>query len=190
VCEGDEPLTYFKVRVIKEEKGKMIEDMSHLRQEIYELQQHSRRENLEIKGLPWTQGEDIMEVLQSVARAIQVPFNKTDVSAAHRMPNRNNGHPLIVVKFVSRQSTALWLAAVKKRRLTTADVSPHLQPGPVYVNAHLTVHNKRLLGRARAMFHNKTLAAAWATDDGKVMVKRTEGARAVRVCTMEDLDNM
>ncbi|KAG8318821.1 hypothetical protein J6590_104949, partial [Homalodisca vitripennis] len=57
----------------------------------------------------------------------------------------------------------------------------------IYVNDHLTPHNKALLGKARRLKREGKIVLA-GFFNGKVVIKAAEGAEAVRVTMMEDLD--
>jgi len=178
-----------EVTDMKEECRKLNEEMVSLKIEMLDMQQYSRRNNLEIKGVPTSQREDIFFLLESVARALNVPFQRGEVSAAHRVPARGQGHPPIIVAFISRQSTDHWLAAARTKRLQTTDISPRWQPAPVYINSYLTGHNKRILGRAKAMVKDRSLEAAWNAR-GKVVVRKAEGEPSQRIFFIEDLEKL
>ncbi|KAG8250189.1 hypothetical protein J6590_106997 [Homalodisca vitripennis] len=105
------------------------------------------------------------------------------------MPTSDTHHPTIIAAFIYRGTRDMWLAAARKKKLTTTDISTRLQPGPVYINSHLTGHNKFLLGRAKQHVRDKKLAAVW-TVEGKILVRKEEGSHAQRVWFAEDLDSI
>lgn len=73
-----------------------------------------------------------------------------------------------------------------REKLTTKHVHPSLRQGNVFVNEHLTVHNKMLLYNARLLVDDKKLAYAWVRD-GKLLVKKEADGRAVRIVDIEGL---
>ncbi|KAG8262005.1 hypothetical protein J6590_061737 [Homalodisca vitripennis] len=125
-----------------------------LKTEIGELQQISRCDNIEIMG-----------VVESIAKAIGVVFNKGGISIAHRIPAPRDRrfHSSIVVQFVSR--------SIRVELLTAGE--------------HLTAHNKAILGRAKVFVKFGKLAYAWSRE-GRVMVRKTADAPAQRVSSFED----
>ncbi|XP_054281312.1 uncharacterized protein LOC128998980 [Macrosteles quadrilineatus] len=140
--------------------------------------------------IPETSGENVYYVLKKLAAAIDIDFNREDVSIAHRLRLFSEKHtfPPIIVQFVSRSIKEKWLSAARRRRnLNTTDISPNLTPNNVYVNEHLTAHNKRLLGQARAMQRDGAIHFA-GYFNGKILIKLGEKDEAVRIWCKEDLD--
>lgn len=167
--------------------------------DILELQQDSRRDNIEIKGVPHSSKENVYVILEHVARALQIQFHRGEVSTAHRLPPPEKlpaeklsdtsvlQHPAIIVKFISRTTREMWLCAARGKRLTASDISPHLSQGPVFINCHLIPYNKYLLGLAKEAVRDKKLGAAWSKDDGKILVKKAKNDKPRRVSTEDEL---
>lgn len=193
------------VEGIKQEQSQIKEDCKELwkeadflrdesqmlRQEVRELQQYTRRENLEIAGVPFTRGEDVYEVVAAVAKCLKLKYLRSEVSVAHRVPAKNK-HPTIIVRFVSRSTREAWLAAVrvdKSKRISTKDINPTLDAGSVYINEHLSPFNKMLLSTGKSLVKEKKLAYAWARD-GKVFIKKTPEGKSVRVRDAQDFKNV
>ncbi|KAG8262010.1 hypothetical protein J6590_061742 [Homalodisca vitripennis] len=139
---------------VRESLEEVKDKPSTLKTEIGELQQISRCDNIEIMG-----------VVESIAKAIGVVFNKGGISIAHRIPAPRDRrfHSSIVVQFVSR--------SIRVELLTAGE--------------HLTAHNKAILGRAKVFVKFGKLAYAWSRE-GRVMVRKTADAPAQRVSSFED----
>lgn len=174
---------------LKEECTKLMEANDKLSKRVWDIQgsvmdleQHSRLQNLEVRGIPVTEGEDVYAVLKEVSRALDLPYSRSGISVAHRLPTpkKNKFPPTIIVQFVSRSTRAEWLAAAKLKRLQTTDLLPTFNPAPVFVNEHLTRHNKELLVGAKALVKSGRLAFAWAKE-GKVYVRTSVGSKARRI---------
>lgn len=166
-------------------------EIHDLKLEVCDLQQYSRRDNIEIVGIPVTGGEDVYSIVAAVARAVKVPYNRDLISVAHRVPKskEGKGHPTIVVKFLSRTTRDTWMTASRDKergKLKTTDVSPSLRQGDVFINEHLTVHNKMILYRAKLLVKGGKLKYAWVRD-GKVLVKKEADSKAVRIWHLEGL---
>lgn len=79
---------------------------------IYELEQYSRRDCLEIRGIPKNSSgmrEDTNKIVIELGRKIGIELKKEDISTSHRLPSKvkANGEralfpPAIIVKFTSR----------------------------------------------------------------------------------------
>lgn len=57
-----------------------------LQKRVGELEQYSRLKNIEIKGVPVTEGESFHDILQSMANAIECPVEIPDIDVVHRVP--------------------------------------------------------------------------------------------------------
>ena len=75
------------------------------------MEQYSRRDCLEIRGIPQSQEEDTDEIVKKVGELIDVDLNCEDISVSHRLSDgtrtRSDGvHikrvPAIIVKFTKR----------------------------------------------------------------------------------------
>ncbi|KAG8290382.1 polycystic kidney disease protein 1-like [Homalodisca vitripennis] len=120
---------------------------------------------------------------ETLAKVIGVSYTNQDFSIAHRLPGRSNS---IVAQFISRSRRAEWLAAAKRKRVNTTDLSRSLPPGPVFINEHLTPHNKSVLWMARSLVKEGRLAYAWIKD-GKILVRKTPSSKAVQVWFERDV---
>jgi regulator of replication initiation timing len=180
------------------EKNVSLENtVKTLKEEIADLQQRSRVNNLEIVGVPHTENENVYEILKKIAAIIKIEFNYNDISIAHRIPVRYKNqqqdgklrHPTIIVQFVQRTVKGAWLQASKENRrlLTAAAIHSSFRSDPVFVSEHLAPLLKAALGRAKRLARERQLAYAW-TRNGRVLIKRTHDGPAVRVWSPEDVD--
>lgn len=175
---------------LEEANREMRDEVLALRQQLQDSEQHSRSANIEIVGLPLTAGENIYNCLHHVAAAIGVPYKREDISIAHRLRlySKVHHHPPIIVQFVSRSVRESWLSAArKKKKFNATDVHQSLTASNMFINEHLTPHNKQLLGRARKLQRDSRIHFA-GYFNGKVMLKLTEKSESVRITTLEDLD--
>ena len=77
------------------------------------LEQYGLCQNLEIIGVPVTENEDSVEIVMEVAKALDVPISRSDISIAHRLPtklSRNENQlpqpPAIMARFTCQSSQA------------------------------------------------------------------------------------
>lgn len=160
-----------------------------MRKEIRELQQYSRRDNLEIVGVPQSINEDVNAVVGRLAEVIGVPFVNEQISIAHRLPSsRKDVAPPIVIKFISRSAKMQWLSASKsKGRIRSIDLNRDLPASDVYINEHLIPYNKLLLGRAKHLKRDKKLSYVWVKDC-KIFVRKEKDSPARLITTVKDLE--
>lgn len=165
-------------------------DVRELRLKLEDGEQHSRCANIEIVGLPLTQGKNVYECLGKIAAVLEVPFKREDVSIAHRLRlfSKKHQHPPVIVQFVSRTAKEIWIAAARQKKVLDAKtIAASLPTSSVYINDHLTSYNKTLLGRARRLLREKKLCFA-GFFNGKVLIREKEGDETVRVYTLEKMD--
>lgn len=177
---------------IVKENIQLKEEVGELKSRVMDLEQYSRRDNLEIFGVPYTNGEDLFYIMNKIAAHIGVPFAATDISTIHRMPKTRRGpHPPIIARFVRRCTKDRWISGAKKNqgKLTAAVLHESFEATFVFVNEHLTVGNKAILGRARQMKREKMLAFVWIKD-GRVLVRKTEQGPVTYVKALDDLERL
>ncbi|KAH7977295.1 hypothetical protein HPB49_000355 [Dermacentor silvarum] len=93
-----------------------------LQRKVADLEQYSRLNNLEIKGVPYTQGEDCTAILDAIGDKINGTVWATDVDTVHREPAMS-GHKNIIVRFCSRKKKKTELMKKARRaRLNTRSV--------------------------------------------------------------------
>lgn len=174
------------------------EDLVAVKSELLDLQQHSRKNNIIISGLPGSlRGSDVIEVIKKIASILDVPFYRSDINAAHWLPSRQgedkskqlNIQPLIV-SFVSRIVKNDWIDARWRRRsLKACELDSGFPSNEIYINEQLTPHFRTMFNAARALLKEQKLSSVW-TRDGRVLVKKTANSRPFRVTSLQDLDRL
>lgn len=190
--EGTCSNTSEEVQQLKEENRRLSNQLEYITQRVENLEQHTRKNNLLLTGIPVTANENINEILASIARLLQVEFYRSDISAAHRLPARAGDArpPSIVVCFVSRAVKADWLSARRKRRsLSAQELHRNFPDVQVYLNDHLTTESRVIFNAARAMVKKNALGAVW-TSEGRVIATRTGGGRPLRVRDLDHLQDL
>ena len=64
---------------------------------MIELEQYTRKNNIELNGVVETPQEDVEEICCAVAKVIGVQLAKEDIEAAHRIPTRRSDVPNPIV---------------------------------------------------------------------------------------------
>lgn len=173
---------------IKEENLVLKKSVTVMEQRVRILEQYSRQSNIEISGIPETKGEDMVELLADVGRAVGLELQPERVIAAHRVPTfkRDKTQP-IIVKFLTRVDKDIWLQAYKEVRPLTADkINKGFSKTKVFINEHLSPENKQLLGRAKEVAKDKGYLYVWSRE-GKIFVRKADKEKCIRVNGFEDL---
>lgn len=177
---------------LKEENGRLSAELNRLQHQISDLEQHSRKSNLLVSGVPVTPHEDVRSILDSIARALKITFRPGDVSATHRLQGRKGDPrpPAIVVAFVSRQVKVDWLAARRRKgSLSACELSRTFQDTQVYLNEHLTPQTRTIFNGARALVKQKVLSSVW-TSDCRVMARESPDRRPFRVMDLRHVGDL
>lgn len=132
------------------------------------LEQRSRINNLEISNFPQTANEDLIEVVKTVGKTLQVEIKTEDIQVVHRVPRYNKQLTNnIVVNFCSRWKKMELVNAAKaftkdkKRCIKSKDINKNLTDSDIYVSDHLTPYNKKLLNKTKIMAKEKGWRFVW-----------------------------
>ncbi|CAH3046994.1 unnamed protein product, partial [Porites lobata] len=84
---------------LEAENAKLVSKLQFCEASLNNLEQYSRRECVEISGIPETEDENTKEIAIKVGSLIGVHITESDLSVSHLLPKQA---PNIVVKFVRR----------------------------------------------------------------------------------------
>uniref|UniRef100_A0A8D9BUR7 FP protein C-terminal domain-containing protein n=1 Tax=Cacopsylla melanoneura TaxID=428564 RepID=A0A8D9BUR7_9HEMI len=182
-----------KMQAMLEKQEEVItrqsEETRQLKIRVNELEQYSRRSNIQINNIPVVPDEKVETIVCEMAVAIGVPINfGVDIQAAHRVPTRGKSAQPIVVKFSNRQLRNKFIAEAKKHKLSCKDLNytKQLPNEKIYVNDHLSSDNKKLLYEARKCVKVKSAKSAWSSG-GKIYIKRNDTSAPVLIRDLIDL---
>lgn len=103
------------------------------------------KNNLSICGIPFAEGENLIEILFIIARLIGVNCQQQDLQSVYRTKNKI----YIIAKFVNFETKVAFLENKLKRKVMLIDIygvmaSDDAQDTQVFINNHLTPHFGRL----------------------------------------------
>ena len=170
-----------------------IEETNRL-DEIYdELEQYSRKNSLEIVGVPETAYTSTEEVVIRIGEAVNITINPEDIEISHKL-KRKNSRP-IIVKFLSHKvKSRLYKARTKLKGLKVSDIFPSyanasLHEQRIYINENLTDYRRELFWKANQKKKDNMIISAW-TIDGKLFVKTSPDGTPIRIYGEEDLEDL
>lgn len=178
LAERIETTVNFAVAAAVADKDREIRELKLELQEtanqVNELEQYSRKQCINVKGVPESQGENVAQLVLQIAGAAGVELSPSDVDVAHRVGRPRDGrHRAIIARFAS--FTARQKVYDKRRELRNATAvagsavtTEALRQ--VYVSDSLTKRNEETMYYARQMKKNGIIWAAW-TDNGKMKIK-------------------
>ena len=154
------------------------------------LEQYGRRLNLEIAGIPFTEGENTNAIVTEVAELLDVKITDKDISTSHRLRSRNDYRPpLIIARFISRDVRN---ELYSKRKLTQGinlDQLSVKRISELYINENLTPFRKRLFWKAKQDAIKADYKFFW-TVNGNIFVRKTENSKPLLITTEQDLNLM
>ncbi|KAG8331069.1 hypothetical protein J6590_048509 [Homalodisca vitripennis] len=116
-----------------------------LNEKVKALQQYSRKNNIEISGLPVTPQENVVELVKGVGTGVRMAIDKVPKF-------RKDHHPHLPAQFVSRLTRENIIGKFReKTKMTAQDVNASFPKDSTYVNEHLFPDNKMNL----AFHHHK-----------------------------------
>ena len=175
---------------------KKIQEQEEEIGEVYDLQdkleQYTRKNSLEIRGVPESAYTETEDVVLKLAEALDVPVEPKDIEICHKL-NKKGNKP-IIVKFISyKVKTNLYRARVKLKDVKVSDIFPHcssstlVQADRIFLNENLTSYRKKIISRANEMRRNEEVLSVWSMD-GKIYVKTSPQGTPIKINELEDLD--
>lgn len=169
-------------------KSKVVD----LETRIDELENYSRRNCLEIQGVPEEENENVAEIIKSVGKALNVTIKDEMIDACHRIGRRNDRERPrgIIVKFVRRmdKEQLMYRRKEKKRDFSTRHLNLPTDL-PIYLNDSLSPTKRKLLGQARLIKREKAYKYLWLRN-GHILLRKQEGSEVVEVKTQADLSKL
>lgn len=149
--------------------------------QLNDIEQYSRRQNLEIHGLAHELNENLLQKLNDLASKLELPeLLERDLEGLHRLPAPANKVPIVVARFASYSVKKKWMDA--RRSLNNK------AKGKRFFD-NLTAENRRLLWQARTKATAMGYRFAWQRE-GHVFVRKAEGDKALRIQSESDLDRI
>ena len=184
---------------LRSDSSKMKKEISDLRSAIDEQAQYTRRDCLEIRGVPVTTGEDTNVIVKKIGALIDVDINDTDISISHRIPSSNDGasgstsfrHPAIVVKFTNRKNRDLFYKARSKlKSYNTSDIGLGRNgESKIYIQESLTEAKRNLFKSCLKFRKDQKYKFIW-TYYGVIYLRRNEHTPASRITSVRDLEKL
>lgn len=167
------------------DKDKQIKSLND---QITQLEQYSRNQNIEIHGIPIQEGENCKQIVKCIAQELQVDIKTEEIDVAHRTYNKKpNSIPSIVARFTTRTKRDSIIA--KKYLIITNRNVPAVEIGKkVYISEHLTSQNKNLLRLTKMKAKEVNYKYVWFKNN-KLLVREKDNSLVIRINSEDDINN-
>ena len=183
------------IDALKEENLKLQNKVKKLEEQLLEidqknnhLDQYSRRNNLEIQGIPANITDDKLEgKVIDIFSCLGIEVKGSDIEDCHRLGYANPKNKII--RFVNRKFC--YQALDKKMDLHKLD-SRRLGFNPVktlYFSENLTPTNQLLAWKCRELKRASMIHSTWSAR-GVIKIRRTANERAVSIKNDNDLKSL
>lgn len=189
---------------LQTELNSALNTISDLKIENNKRDQFSRINNVEISGVPITNGENLYNIIHSIYSKVGLKLEDNEIDYVVRVrrydlpakeSNQSSGRidsrpPAIIVRFTRRHSKDQMLAAVRARRgLSTNDIGISGPTRPLYIGDHLTPVNKLLLKRARFLKAELKYSYLWIRDC-KIFMRKNDSSKVKLIGNDDDLNRL
>lgn len=149
-------------------------EISRLQREAEDRDQWARANNVEIRGVPLKNTENLYDIVQKIGQVCNYHIKKEDINYIARVPTRvpDNVKP-IVISFNNRYIKEGLVAATRKNKQLNLSTLGFSTSGNVYVNDHLTQRNKTLLSKAKSLAKEKNFKYIWVKHC-KIMARKSD----------------
>lgn len=179
------------VQELKAENKSLKQQVLFLEERLVEVEQYSRRNAVEIYGVPEGKNEDTLETVKKVGVALNMIIENDMVDACHRLYKKpgTEGPAGIIVKFVRRVNKEEMIRKRKvKRDLSTRHLDLPMDK-QIYINESLCPTKRRLLALARVKKKDLGYAFLWVRN-GKILMRKKEGERVKEIVSQQDLQGL
>jgi prefoldin subunit 5 len=166
---------------------KLQDEVAKMHEDMQEKEQWARANNVEIKGIPMKRSENLYELVSRISQVIGCQVRKEDINYIARVPNfHEKSDKNIIMSLNNRFTKENYVAASRGRgSLSLKDIG-YQEDGKIYVNDHLTLHNKGLLREAKALAKEKNCKYIW-TRHCKILARKTDTSPIFRIKVKQDL---
>ena len=145
---------------------------------------------MEIRGVTQKPDESTNTIVKVVGKAVGVEIADIDISVSHRLPpsksykSRKPGPPLIIVKFVRRDTKATFYQARMKLKDITSKALGFPDENRMYICESLSPPNRVLFNEAYKLKKDLDYKFLW-TSNGRVFLRATEASSVISIHSLD-----
>ena len=174
------------IQVTRKVNSKLSERLMTMERRCYANEHYSRRECLEISGIPASLAdEDLESKVLKILEEIDVPIDPTLVEDCHRLPSK--GSPKKVIFKLNRRKDIHRILSNKNKLKNLKPKSVHL-PGEtkVFINESLCLYYKKLWFKCKRLWSAGHIASFWVRNES-IKLSNESVAIITHDCDLEKL---
>ncbi|XP_030039621.2 uncharacterized protein LOC115455069 [Manduca sexta] len=152
-----------------------------------EMEQRSRSNNIEIKGVPVAASQNLYSIISKIGIVINCEISMSQINYIASVPQRGNkSNKNIIISLHNRYLRDEFISAAKRFKiLTTKDLGLG-GDGKIFINDHLTLENKQLLNKAKTLAKEKKFSYTWVKNC-TIFVRKNITSPTFAIKTEKDL---
>lgn len=179
------------ISTLRSENISLKKEIHEVHTELSNLQQYTRNNSVDIQGVPELRGENIVDVVHRVSRAVRFDLKEDMIDVVHRLAGgKGDSRPRgIILKFVRRTDRDELLRLAKVKRGFSASELGTTSDNKVFINPSLSKNNRQLLFLARTSVREGAVKYAWF-NNGKVWIRKSDGQPAIAITSRDQLQGL
>lgn len=153
-------------------------------------EQWLRMNNVELKGVPQSNNENLIDIVTKIGARINYPVSKNLINFISRVPSQQKEHTKpIIVGFCNRYIKEDFIAAARYELKTSPLTVSQLGLSgnqKIFINDHLTPKNKNLLSKAKKTAAEMNFQYVWVKH-AKIHVRKSDTTPVIMVKSEKDL---
>ena len=183
------------IDALKEESIKLQSKVKQLEDKLLRMEiaknnheQYTRRNNIEIQGIPATVADDHLEnKVIDIFRCFKINSDSSDIEDCHRLGNSTPKNA--IVGFVNRKFCKKALQAkFDLRKMTSAEL--HFDTSPVlYFSENLTPYNQHFAWKCRELTRANLIHITWSSK-GLIKIRSSMNEKPIPIEHENDIFNL
>ena len=167
---------------LKKKVKDLEERLDFVEDDINKLDTYTRRNNIEVQGIPSAVQDDGLEtIVKAISSKIGVEINDTDIEACHRLKSRDRGPKPVIVRFVNRRICE----DIHKKKKNLKDMSLAEINGlgihsRIFFNENLCPFYQKLFRMCYKLKKNGLIHSTWSFH-GQVFYKKSVNGQSMLV---------
>ena len=146
--------------------NKLVDQVTRLERKCWENEQYSRRECIEISGIPQSIEQiDLERTLLNVFDKIDAPVDPQNIEACHRLKSDDNGRSNKIIVIFSKRKDMVRVMN-KKKSLKNANLDgTGLPPSTsLLIDPSICSYYKHLWSKCKALWFGKLISSFWVSN--------------------------